>query len=122
MRKAGGGSIVNICSSAALVGDTRSAAYNASKGAVRLFTKGTAVQYGKDAIRANAIHPGSVDTAMLREARPDAEARAAGIARTVLGRIATPEDIAYGALYLASDESSFVTGSDLAIDGGFTAQ
>ena len=122
MRKAGGGSIVNICSSAALVGDPRSAAYNASKGAARLFTKGTALQYGKDRIRANAIHPGPVDTAMLREVRPNPADRAAGIARTVLGRMATPEDIAYGALYLASDESSFVTGCDLAIDGGLTAQ
>ena len=121
MIKAGGGSIINICSAAALVGDPRSAAYNASKGAVRLFTKGTGLQYGMDGIRANAIHPGPVDTPMMRESRPDPESRAATIASTVLGRIGTPEDIAYGVLYLASDESSFVTGSDLSIDGGMTA-
>ena len=122
MRKAGGGSIVNICSVAALIGDRRGAAYGASKGAVRLFTKATAIQYGKDAIRANAIHPGPVDTAMLRQVQPNPEDRAASISRIALGRVATPEDIAYGALYLASDESSFVTGCDLAIDGGLTAQ
>ena len=122
MRKAGGGSIINISSTAGLVGSTRSAAYNASKGAVRLFTKGTAIQYGREGIRANSIHPGPIDTAMLDQVWDDAPSREASIARTLLGRIGTSEDIANGALYLASDESSFVTGSELVIDGGSTAQ
>ena len=122
MRRAGGGSIINISSTAGLVADSRSASYNASKGAVRLFTKGTAVQYGKEGIRANSIHPGPIDTIMYDQVRPDPESKAAGIARTVLGRMGTSEDVAYGALYLASDESAFVTGSELVIDGGLTAQ
>lgn len=122
MRKAGGGAIVNVSSTAGLVGSVRSTAYSAAKGAVRLFTKATAVQYGKDNIRANSIHPGPVDTPMGDLITPTAESRKNNVARTVLGRKATPEDIAYGALYLASDESSFVTGSELVIDGGVTAQ
>ena len=122
MRKAGGGSIIFTSSAAGIIGDARSAPYCASKGAVRLLSKATAIQYAKDGIRANSIHPGSVDTAMFYEVRPDPDSRAAGIARTPLGRVGTPEDIAFGALYLASDESSFVTGSELVIDGGITAQ
>ena len=122
MRKAGGGSIINIGSSAALVGDIYSAAYAASKGATRQLTKGTALQYGKEGIRANAIHPGPVDTPMRREALPGAADDEADKDRTVLGRVGTPDEIAYGALFLASDESSFVTGIDLPIDGGLTAQ
>ena len=122
MWKVGGGSIINISSTAGLVGSSRGTAYNASKGAVRLFTKATAVQYGKEGIRANSIHPGPIDTPMGDEVWPDAPSREAGIARTVLGRMGTSEDVAYGALYLASDESAFVTGSELVIDGGVTAQ
>ena len=122
MRKARGGSIINISSTAGLVGSPRSTAYSASKGAVRLFTKATAVQYGKESIRANSIHPGPIDTPMGDQVWPDADSRTASIARTAIGRMGTPQDIAYGALYLASDESSFVTGSELVIDGGVTAQ
>ena len=121
MRKAGGGSIINIGSTAALVGIPTSAAYGASKGAIRLFTRATAVQYASEGIRANSIYPGSVDTPMFEEVRSDPESRKAGAARILLGRIGTPEDVAYGVLYLASDESSFVTGSELAINGGVTA-
>ena len=122
MRKAGGGSIVNISSTAGLVGSKTSAAYSASKGAVRIFSKSTAVQYASEGIRANSIHPGPIDTDMGDKVWPDATSREASISRTALARIGTANDIAYGALYLASDESSFVTGSELVIDGGVTAQ
>ena len=123
MRKAGGGSIINISSTAGLVGDPRSSAYTASKGAVRLFTKATAVQYSQDGIRANSIHPGPIDTPMIQQVwHGEEQSREAALARTPLGRIGTPEDIAYGVLFLASDESSFMTGSELVIDGGSTAQ
>ncbi len=123
MRKAGGGSIINISSTAGLVGGPRSSAYTASKGAVRLLTKATAVQYAKEGIRANSIHPGPIETAMIQQVwQGDEQNREEAIARTPLGRIGTPEDIAYGALFLASDESSFMTGSELVIDGGNTAQ
>ncbi len=122
MRNAGGGSIINISSVAGLVGSRTSSAYSASKGAVRLFTKSTAVQYGAENIRANSIHPGPIDTPMGDQVWPDAGTREEAIGRTVLKRIGTPEDIANGALFLASDESSFMTGSELVIDGGSTAQ
>ena len=122
MRKAGGGSIVNISSTAGLVGSLTSSAYSASKGAVRLFTKSTAVQYGAENIRANSIHPGPIDTPMGDQVWPDAGRRDEVIERTALKRIGMPEDIANGALFLASDESSFMTGSELVIDGGVTAQ
>ena len=123
MRKAGGGSIINISSTAGLVGGPRSSAYTASKGAVRLFTKATAVQYAQESIRANSIHPGPIDTPMIQQVwHGEEQSREAALARTPLGRIGTPDDIAYGVLFLASDESSFMTGSELVIDGGSTAQ
>jgi cyclopentanol dehydrogenase len=121
MRRAGGGSIINISSTAGLVGNpTGSPIYTTSKGAVRLFTKATAVQHARENIRCNSIHPGPIDTAMLDEV---GGGRSEGmLGRVPLGRVGTVEDIAYGVLYLASDESSFVTGSELVIDGGMTAQ
>ena len=122
MRRTGGGSIINISSAAGLVGDLRSAPYGASKGGIRLLTRATAVQYAGDGIRANCIHPGPVDAPMYHEIRPDPASRDAGASRTLMGRMGTVDEIAYGALYLASDESSFVTGAELAIDGGMTAQ
>ena len=121
MRRAGGGSIINISSTAGLRGSPGLAAYTASKGAVRLFTKSTAIQYAGDNIRCNSVHPGGVDTPMVQEA-PDDPARQDARLRTPMGRRAAPEEIAYGVLYLASDESSFVTGSELVIDGGRSAQ
>ena len=123
MRKAGGGSIINISSIAGLVGSGRAAAYSALKGAVRLFTKATAIQYAGDGIRANSVHPGIIETLMTAGSLLSDEAnRRRHIARAPLGRLGQPEDVAYGVLYLASDESSFVTGSELVIDGGRTAQ
>ena len=121
MRKAGGGSIINLSSVAGLVGSADSAAYNASKGAVRLLTKSTAIQYAKEGIRANSIHPGTIETPMTADLL-SGEGRQDRMNRTPLGRLGRPEDVAYGALYLASDEASFVTGSELVIDGGRTAQ
>ena len=121
MRRAGGGSIINISSTAGLVGNPNgSPAYTATKGAVRLFTKATAVQHAKENIRCNSVHPGPIETDMLKEAAGGLEQ--AYRQRVPLGRFGTVEDIAYGVLYLASDESSFVTGSELVIDGGSTAQ
>jgi NAD(P)-dependent dehydrogenase (short-subunit alcohol dehydrogenase family) len=123
MRRAGGGSIINISSTAGLVGSPYgSASYTATKGGVRLFTKATALQHAPDHIRCNSVHPGPVETAMLQEALADPATREARLRRVPLGRVGTVDDIAYGVLYLASDESSFVTGSELVIDGGSTAQ
>ena len=99
-----------------------SGAYAASKGAARLLTKSTATQYAKDGIRCNSVHPGFIDTPMTERSLSVTATREDRIRRTPLGRIGTSEDIAYGVLYLASDESSFVTGSELVIDGGYTAQ
>ncbi len=121
MRKAGGGSIINLSSVAGLVGSADSSAYNASKGAVRLLTKSTAIQYAKEGIRANSIHPGTIETPMTADLLAG-DGRQDRMNRTPLGRLGRPEDVAYGALYLASDEASFVTGSELVIDGGRTAQ
>ena len=122
LRRAGGGSIVNISSIAGLVGG-RTSAYAASKGAVRLLTKSTAIQYAADGIRCNSVHPGVIESPMTRPIMLDtADGRAEAAARHPMGRIGQPEDIAYGVLFLASDESSFMTGSELVIDGGLTAQ
>ena len=123
MRRAGGGSIVNISSISGLVA-IGPPAYIATKGAVRLFTKSTAIQYASENIRANSIHPGSVDTDMRREGlgSQTTEEIQARVDNIPLGRVGTTEDISYGALFLASDESSFMTGSELVIDGGYTAK
>ncbi|MBM3225386.1 MAG: glucose 1-dehydrogenase [Candidatus Tectomicrobia bacterium] len=123
MRQAGGGSIINISSIAGLVGNPNgSSAYTATKGAVRLFTKATAMQHAKDNIRCNSVHPGPIETDMMRDVLDDPTLRAERLQRIPLGKAGTAEDIAYGVLYLASDESSYVTGSELVIDGGATAQ
>ena len=122
MRAAGGGSIINISSVAGLVGGSRAAAYSASKGAVRILTKGTAVQCAADGIRANSVHPGIIVTQMTEELLSDESTREQRLTSTPIGRFGTVDDVAYGVLFLASDESSYVTGSELVIDGGSTAQ
>ena len=122
LRKAGGGSIINISSIYGMVGSETSAAYHASKGAVRIFTKAAAIQYAADGIRVNSVHPGFVDSPMTAASHALPEVHTLRLSRTPLGRMGTPEDIAAGILYLASDESAFVTGSELVIDGGMTAQ
>src|SRR5437867_12098307 len=123
MRRAGGGSIVNISSISGLVA-IGPPAYIASKGAVRLFTKVTATQHARDHIRRDAVYPGGVDTPMRQEGLADLSPaeRDERLQRVPMGRVGTPAEIAYGVLYLASDESSFVTGSELVIDGGYSAQ
>ena len=123
MRKAGGGSIINISSVAGLRASAGAAAYGASKGAVRLLTKSTAIQYTGDNIRCNSVHPGVIETDMtLPNLLRDEDARQRSADRVPLGRIGQPEDVAWGVLFLASDESSFMTGSELVIDGGRTAR
>ncbi|MFZ0772701.1 MAG: SDR family oxidoreductase [Candidatus Sulfotelmatobacter sp.] len=122
MAKAGGGSIINTASGWGLAGGARAAVYCASKGAVVLLTKAMAIDHGRQKIRVNCICPGDTDTAMLRsEARQLGEVEARFLsesARRPLGRIGTPEEIAQAALYLASEASSFVTGTALVVDGG----
>ncbi len=121
MKKNKSGSIINVSSIFGLVGSARSStAYHASKGSSRIFTKTIAAQYGKHNIRSNSIHPGFTDTPMTKDIHSIEEVRKERLAMTPMGRLGKPEDIAYGALYLASDESSWVTGSELVIDGGET--
>ena len=123
MRRAGGGSIVNI-SSVAGIGQSlhQEPAYAASKGAIRIFTKVTASQHAKDRIRCNSVHPGPVDTEMFHSAFPDREVMERRLQRIPLGRMGTVAEIVSAVLYLASDDSSYVTGSELVIDGGALAQ
>ena len=122
MQKAGGGAIINTASGWGLAGGAKAAVYCASKGAVVLLTKAMAIDHGPQKIRVNCICPGDTDTQMLRE-----EAQQLGVennpflaesAKRPLGRVGTPDEIAQAALYLASDASSFVTGTALVVDGG----
>ena len=121
MRRAGGGSIVNISSIAGIVGHVSAAAYSASKGAVRSLTKNTAAQLAKDNVRVNSIHPGVAYTPMTATLLDDARRRTSLEATIPLGRVAYPEDIAPVALFLASEESSYMTGAEIVVDGGQTA-
>jgi NAD(P)-dependent dehydrogenase (short-subunit alcohol dehydrogenase family) len=120
MRDAGGGSIINMSSVSGIIASS-GAAYGASKGAVRLLTKSTALSYARDGIRCNSIHPGPMDTEVNRESQLDTAKWAERMRNVPLGRIGQPLEVAYGALFLASDESSYMTGSELVIDGGSTA-
>jgi NAD(P)-dependent dehydrogenase (short-subunit alcohol dehydrogenase family) len=126
--KSQGGSIINLSSIEGLIGDANLAAYNASKGGVRIFTKSAALHCAKAGykIRVNSVHPGYIWTPMVENylaAQPDPAAAKAFVAGLhPVGHLGEPDDIAYGVLYLASDESKFVTGAELVIDGGYTAQ
>ncbi len=123
LRQAGGGSIINISSQLGIVGsDHSSPHYQASKGAVRLFTKNAAMQYAKDKIRVNSVHPGPIVTPMTETGRSNPENYSRMLSKIPMHRYGRPEEVALGVLYLASDEASFVTGSELVIDGGWTAQ
>jgi cyclopentanol dehydrogenase len=123
MRRTGGGSIVNI-SSVAGIGQSlhQEPAYAASKGAIRIFTKVTASQHARDRIRCNSVHPGPVDTEMFHSAFRDREAMERRLQRVPLQRMGTVAEIVNAVLFLASDDSSYMTGSELVIDGGALAQ
>ncbi len=120
LRRAGGGSIINISSISGMLGLPGGMAYNSSKGAVRIVTKNAALDYAREKIRVNSVHPGFIDTPMTADL--PAERKSAMVDATPVGRPGTSEDIAHGVLYLASDEASFVTGAELVIDGGYTAR
>ena len=117
----GGGSIINISSIYGIVGSINSASYHASKGAVRTFTKAAAAQYAAQGIRVNSVHPGFVDTPMTQPIHDDPERAGPRLAQTPAGHFGQPIDIAHGCLFLASDESRWMTGAELVIDGGMTA-
>jgi cyclopentanol dehydrogenase len=120
LRRGGGGSVVNVASISALTGSASMFAYQASKGAVRAMSRGAAIQYAGEGIRVNAVFPGPVATAMLEGTDPEFVRKVA--ADIPLGRVARPEEVARGVLFLASDEASYVSGAELVIDGGFTAK
>jgi NAD(P)-dependent dehydrogenase (short-subunit alcohol dehydrogenase family) len=126
--KESGGSIINLSSIEGIIGDPNLAAYNASKGGVRLFTKSTALQCARDGykIRVNSIHPGYIWTPMVKnylESKGDLlEGKRQLESLHPIGHLGDPDDIAYGVVYLASDEAKFITGTELIIDGGYTAR
>lgn len=123
MKYSVGGAIINISSTSGIIGQYNvNAGYSASKGAIRLFTKATAVQYAADNIRVNSVHPGPITTPMTSEGQHDAERIRVTIANTPMGRYGNPEEVASVVLFLASDESSYITGSEVVVDGGYTAQ
>jgi NAD(P)-dependent dehydrogenase (short-subunit alcohol dehydrogenase family) len=123
MRESGGGSIINISSQLGIVAvPYNGAAYQTAKGGVRILTKAAALQYAADGIRVNSVHPGPITTEMTRAGRDDPERLSIMLARIPMGRYGEPEEVAHVVVYLASDESTFVTGSEVVVDGGWTAQ
>ncbi len=122
LRQSGGGSIVNVISIYAMIGDVLGTAYAAGKGAARALTRYAAVQYAKENIRVNGVFPGFVETPMTRDIHAQPAIREHRLSLTPIGRLAMPLDIANGILFLASDESSYMTGSELVIDGGISAR
>jgi len=121
MATQGGGRIVNIGSTSGFTGRSRAIAYSAAKGAITIFTKSAALQYAGENIRINSVHPGYADTPLTEKRFSDPAVRQVLLDRTPMGRLGTALDIANGVLFLASDESSWVTGSELVIDGGMNA-
>ena len=122
MQQTGGGSIVNISSISGFVGqDYIHMAYNASKGAVRIMTKTAAVQYAKDNIRINSVHPGVMPPMHTSVASADPAVRARMLAQVPMGREGRREEVGYAVLFLASDEASYITGTELVVDGGYLA-
>ena len=122
MRKGGGGSIVNLSSISGVVGQTMvHMSYNASKGAVRTMTKATAVQFGKDRIRCNSVHPGLMPPMRTSGATADPVVREKMLRAVPLGRTGEVDEVANAVLFLASDEASYVTGTELYVDGGYLA-
>lgn len=122
MRKRGGGSIVNISSMCAMFGSPTNTAYHAAKGAIRSFTKSAAIQYAQEGIRVNSVHPGYTETPFTITPFSLPGALESRVSKIPLGRLASAEEIANSVLYLASDDSSYVTGAELVVDGGFLAQ
>jgi NAD(P)-dependent dehydrogenase (short-subunit alcohol dehydrogenase family) len=120
MRRAGGGAIVNISSLYGIIGSPSSISYHASKGAVRIMSKAAALEYARQGIRVNSIHPGQIETPILAGLTPEQNEQIK--AATPVGRMGKPEEIAYGSLYLCSDEAAYTTGIELIIDGGWSAQ
>ena len=122
MQQGGGGAIVNISSISGLIGqDYIHMGYNASKGAVRLMTKSAAVQYAKSGIRVNSVHPGMMPPMRTSVASADPERRRQRFSLIPMGRAGERDEVAYAVLFLASDEASYITGTELVVDGGFTA-
>ena len=120
MRKAGGGSIVNISSISGFIGqDSLHPGYNSSKGAVRILTKSLAVQYAKEGIRVNSVHPGVMPS--MRGTTLDPERRKRSLGMVPMGREGRREEVGYAVLFLASDEASYITGTELVVDGGYLA-
>ncbi len=122
MRRGGGGSIVNISSIAAMGGSPSNTAYHAAKGAIRSFTKSAAIQLAGDGIRVNSLHPGFADTPFTVGPFAEPGALERRLKQVPLGRLGTAREVANAILYLASDESSYVTGTELVVDGGFLSQ
>lgn len=127
MKKTGGGSIINMSSIYGIVGAADLPPYHASKGAIRMMSKNDALFYAKDNIRVNSIHPGFIWTPLVEQLAQDSPEGVTAFKEQLashhpIGHLGEPDDIAYGVLYLASDESKFITGAELVIDGGYTAQ
>ena len=120
MKKAGGGSIINISSMYGMIGVANASAYQASKGGVRLITKSVAVEYADHNIRSNSVHPGLIETPMTAAISDDPELEKHILGPTILKRAGKAEEVAKVVLFLASDESSYVDGAEFVVDGGYT--